>query len=184
MHYNKLVQSQLYLFFNLFIKALQHKCWRSVGHQVLQPAKDVELGQYVWKVADRRKNPWCTSWTCSHPIYARTLTGVCQAIRIFFSCFFHIFLDSFVWLIYFPYLVDGAFEKKVVWQWKMWPDFGKSVLMSHWNTYKITQFIVTKAKDLQNFLKYFQLFSGNSRWELHIVTTFKLIGSARSSFWL
>ena len=22
-----------------FIKALQHKCWRSVGHQVLQPAK-------------------------------------------------------------------------------------------------------------------------------------------------
>jgi len=24
----------------LFIKALQHKCWRSVGHQVLQPAKD------------------------------------------------------------------------------------------------------------------------------------------------
>ena len=35
-------------------------CWRSVGHQVLQPAKDVKLGQYVWKVADRRKNPWCT----------------------------------------------------------------------------------------------------------------------------
>ena len=38
-----------------FIKALQHKCWRSVGHQVLQPAKDGKLGQYVWKVADRRK---------------------------------------------------------------------------------------------------------------------------------
>jgi len=27
----------------LFNKALQYKCWRSVGHQVLQPAKDVEL---------------------------------------------------------------------------------------------------------------------------------------------
>ena len=45
---------------NLFIyyllnKALQHKCWRSVGHQVLQPAKDISSGQYVWKVADRRK---------------------------------------------------------------------------------------------------------------------------------
>ena len=26
-----------------FFKALQHNCWRSVGHQVLQPAKDVEL---------------------------------------------------------------------------------------------------------------------------------------------
>ena len=25
--------------------------------------------------------------TCSHPIYARTLTGVCQAIRIFSPCF-------------------------------------------------------------------------------------------------
>ena len=31
----------------LFIKALQHKCRRSVGHQVLQPAKDGKLGQYV-----------------------------------------------------------------------------------------------------------------------------------------
>ena len=35
--------------FYLFIKTLQHKCWRSVGHQVLQPTKDVKLGQYVWK---------------------------------------------------------------------------------------------------------------------------------------
>ena len=41
---------------NLFSKALQHKYWRSVGHQVLQPAKDVELGQYVWKVAGTHKN--------------------------------------------------------------------------------------------------------------------------------
>ena len=51
-------------------------------------------------------------------------------------------------------------------------------------TLKYIQFIVTTAKGLQNFLKYFQLFSGNSKWELHIVTTFKLIGSFRSSFWL
>ena len=27
----------------LFIKALQHKCWKSAGHQVLQPAKDIEV---------------------------------------------------------------------------------------------------------------------------------------------
>jgi len=59
----------IYILIYLFIKALQHKCWRSAGHQVLQSAghqvlqsgKDVKLGQYVWKVADRRKeNPWCT----------------------------------------------------------------------------------------------------------------------------
>jgi len=49
---------------------------------------------------------------------------------------------------------------------------------------RITQFIVTTAKGLQNFSKYFQLFSGNSRWELHIVTSFKFIGSSDSSFWL
>ena len=29
--------------FILFIKALQHKCWRSVGHQVLHPAKEIEF---------------------------------------------------------------------------------------------------------------------------------------------
>ena len=75
----------LFIHLFIFIKALQHKCWRSVGHQVLQPAKDGKLGQYVWKVADRRKNPWQPR-TCSHPIYAQTLTGVCQAIRIFSPC--------------------------------------------------------------------------------------------------
>ena len=32
-----------YYSFYLFIKALQHKCWKSVGHQVLQPAKDVKI---------------------------------------------------------------------------------------------------------------------------------------------
>ena len=31
--------------------------------------------------------------TCSHPIYARMLTGVCQAIRIFSPCFFHVFIS-------------------------------------------------------------------------------------------
>jgi len=34
----------------LFIKALQHKGWRSVGHQVLQPAKDVELRTVFYTV--------------------------------------------------------------------------------------------------------------------------------------
>jgi len=36
-------------FIYLFIKALQHKCWRSVGHQVLQPAKDGKLGLCEYK---------------------------------------------------------------------------------------------------------------------------------------
>jgi len=56
------------LFIYLFIKTLQLKCWRSIGHQVLWPAKDVKVGQNVWKVADRRKNPR-QSQTCRHPIY-------------------------------------------------------------------------------------------------------------------
>jgi len=34
-------------YFILFIKTLQHRCWRSVGHQVLQPTKGVKLGQYA-----------------------------------------------------------------------------------------------------------------------------------------
>jgi len=32
--------------------------------------------------------------TCSHPIYTQTLTGVCQAIRIFSPCFFHVFVSA------------------------------------------------------------------------------------------
>ena len=83
-----------------------YKCWRSVGHQVLQPAKDVKLGQYVWKVADRRKNPWCTktasnlqpSDLCSNA--NRSLPGN-QDIS---PCFFHVFILSFLvyhaWLLY------------------------------------------------------------------------------------
>ena len=31
--------------------------------------------------------------TCSHPIYARTLMGVCQAVRMLFSCYFQVFLS-------------------------------------------------------------------------------------------
>ena len=33
----------------LFIYTLQHKCWRSVGHQVLQPAKDIEFRKICLK---------------------------------------------------------------------------------------------------------------------------------------
>jgi len=36
------------------------------------------------KIHDAPRQPQ----TCSHLIYARTLTGVCQAIRIFSPCFF------------------------------------------------------------------------------------------------
>ena len=37
------------LFLFLFIKTL-HKCWRPVGHQVLQPAKDVDLVGCFWAI--------------------------------------------------------------------------------------------------------------------------------------
>jgi len=30
--------------------------------------------------------------TCSHPIYVQMLTGVCQVISMFSSCFFQVFL--------------------------------------------------------------------------------------------
>jgi len=74
------------------------KCWRSVGHQVLQPTKDVKFGQYSMfeklqtgeKIQDAQRQPR----TCSHPIYAQTLTGVCQAIRIFSPYFFHVFIST------------------------------------------------------------------------------------------
>jgi len=36
--------------------------------------------------------------TCSHLIYARTLTGVHQAVRYFSSCYFHAFV-----FVLFPY---------------------------------------------------------------------------------
>jgi len=77
-------------FIYLFIKTLQHKCWRSVGHQVLQPAKDVKLGQYVWKVADRRKKSRMHQDSLEPAAIQFTLTGVCQAIRTFSSCFFYV----------------------------------------------------------------------------------------------
>jgi len=73
----------------LFIKALQHKCWRSVGYQVLQPAKDGKLGQYVWKVADRRKNLWCSRTasnqprTCSHLMHVAAFIGELQHYKNF-----------------------------------------------------------------------------------------------------
>ena len=56
----------------LFIKALQHECWRSAGHRVLRPAKDVEFRTVCLKscrqekkIHDAPRQPQ----TCSHPIY-------------------------------------------------------------------------------------------------------------------
>jgi len=40
----------------LFIKALQHKFWRSVGHQVLQPAWDIEFRKVYLKSCRQEKN--------------------------------------------------------------------------------------------------------------------------------
>ena len=31
--------------------------------------------------------------TCSHPIYARTLTGVYQVVRMFSACYFHVIIS-------------------------------------------------------------------------------------------
>ena len=88
------INAQTIIFNFLFIKALQHKCWRSVGHQVLQPTKDDKLGQYVWKVADRRKNPWYTRTAsnlqpfdlCSNAY--RNLPGDQDIFSLLFSCIY------------------------------------------------------------------------------------------------
>ena len=31
--------------------------------------------------------------TCSHPIYARTLTGVYRVVRMFSACYFHVIIS-------------------------------------------------------------------------------------------
>ena len=47
----------LFYFFKFIylLRLYSTKCWRSVGHQVLQPAKDGKLGQYVWKLQTGEK---------------------------------------------------------------------------------------------------------------------------------
>ena len=50
-----LMPQSLFLFYLLRLYSTSAE-----GHQVLQPTKDVKFGQYVCKVAGRRKNPWCT----------------------------------------------------------------------------------------------------------------------------
>ena len=37
--------------------------------------------------------------TCSHPINARTLTGVCQAVRMFSPCQFHAYVSKELWRV-------------------------------------------------------------------------------------
>jgi len=96
----ELCVSSLYIY--LFIKALQHKCWRPVGHQILQPAKDIEFRTVCLKSC-RQEKKFKTALNLQHPIYARTLTGVCQAIRIFSPCFFHVFISTGTY--YFEVLV-------------------------------------------------------------------------------
>ena len=86
---------ELSLFFiYLFIKALQHKCWRSVGHQVLQPGK---LGQYVWKVADRRKKLKFLPSTYHHrQSLATSLNFTTFSLCLFYmGCTFFLYLGCF-----------------------------------------------------------------------------------------
>ena len=51
----KFINGKAGLFILLFIKALQHKSWRSVGHQVLQPAQDIELWTVCLKSCKQEK---------------------------------------------------------------------------------------------------------------------------------
>ena len=48
------IEQFIYLIY-LFVKVLPHKCWRSVGHQVLQPAKDVEFRTVCLKSCRKEK---------------------------------------------------------------------------------------------------------------------------------
>ena len=62
--------------------------------QVLQPTKDFKFGQYLWKVADKRKNPWCTktasnlqpSDLCLNAY--RSLPGDQDIFSLLFSCIY------------------------------------------------------------------------------------------------
>ena len=118
----------------LFIKASQHKCWRSVGHQALQPAKDVKLGQYVWKVADRRKNPWCTKTASNlQPSNLRwnayrSLPGDQDIFSLLFSCIY-IHRNPRKWLIIFKYFLWNIVLFIKVLQHKCWRSVGHQALL-------------------------------------------------------
>ena len=60
--------------------------------------------------------------TCSHPINARTLTGVCQAVRIFSSCIFQesISIGTFVSNSLSLSTTDGTKWTSFNYDWGIW----------------------------------------------------------------
>ena len=47
--------------------------------------------------------------TCSHPIYARTLTGVYQVVRMFSPCYFHVIISIEILLFEIESVLKGIF---------------------------------------------------------------------------
>ena len=54
---------------------------------------NVYVRKIIWSLKWHAEKYMFNNW-CSHPIYAWMLTGVCQAIRIFYPCFFHVFIST------------------------------------------------------------------------------------------
>ena len=57
--------------------------------------------------------------TCSHPIYARTLTGVYQVVRMFSPCYFHV-INIIVAISWLPPLTSQLFSLRL---FKVAPSF-------------------------------------------------------------
>ena len=131
----------LFIYLFLFIKTLQHKCWRSVGHQVLQPAKDVKFGQYVWKVAGRRKNPWCTKTASDlqpsdlRSNAYRSLPGDRDIFSLLFS-YIYIHRNPRKWLIIFKYFLWNLMDIVLFIKTYLQNDgFITAIIMQHYNCF-------------------------------------------------
>jgi len=67
------------------------------------------------------------TWTCSHLINARTLTGVCQAVRMFSSCIFQVPI-VLQWVLGSNYTMSWPDQQLYAldpelhfWPWLWWP---------------------------------------------------------------
>jgi len=78
----------LFLFYLLGFTAQRLKVCRTLGPTAFLK---ILTEKHAWKRCRKEKKSMIAPrqpQTCSHPIYARMLTGVCQAIRMFSPCFF------------------------------------------------------------------------------------------------
>ena len=111
-HVADLVLPWLWLIFiYLFIKALQHKCWRSVGHQVLQPVKDVKFRTVCLKSCRQEKKSMMHQNSLEPAAIRFTLESLQESARrsgyfllVFFSCIY-IHRNPRKWLIILKYLL-------------------------------------------------------------------------------